>query len=132
MNIRLFKKFGVILGSVFIGLFILFLTLPLVLNIVIDKYIPTITGEINKLTGLSAGIEDIKIVTTPKFTAGLKIGKFEFYTPQKEPVFISNNFQVKMSLLPIFAKKIRIDTCSVLYFLLLYCQGGNTGKNGTF
>ena len=109
MNIKLLARVGIIMGSIMIGAFILILLLPFILNFAIDKYTPQIVGEINKLTGLSAGLEDVKIVGTPKLTAGLKVGKFELYTPQKEPVLISNNFQVKMSLLPILSKNIRID-----------------------
>ena len=109
MNIKFFMRFGVILGSILIGAFLLFLLLPFVLNIFIDKYTPQIVGEINKATGLSSGLEEVKIVTTPKLTAGLKVKKFELYTPLKEPVFIADNFEVKMSLLPILAKNIRID-----------------------
>ena len=109
MNIKLWAKIGIILGSIMVGTFCLFLLLPFILNFAIDKYTPQIVGEINKLTGLSAGLEDVKIVTTPKMTAGLKVGKFELYTPLKEPVLVSDNFQVKMSLLPILSKNIRAD-----------------------
>ena len=90
MNIKFLSKAGIIFGNILAGIFVLFLILPFFLNIAIDKFTPQIVGEINKATGLSAGIENIKIVTTPKLTAGLKIGKFELYTPDKEPVFVSN------------------------------------------
>ena len=109
MNIKLLSKTGIVLGSVLVGLFLIFLLLPFVLNFFIDKYTPQIVGEINKATGLSAGLEDVKIVTTPKLTAGLKVKKFELYTPKKEPVFIADDFEVKMSLLSILAKNIQID-----------------------
>ena len=109
MNIRLLTKIGIILGSILIGFFLLILLLPFFLNFFIDKYTPQIAGEINKLTGLSAGLEEVKIVGTPKLTAGLKVKKFELYTPQKEPIFIADNFEVKMSLIPLLAKNIRID-----------------------
>ena len=109
MNIKLLSKIGITLGSILIGAYLLFLLLPFVLNFAIDKYTPQIVGEINKLTGLSAGLEEVKIVTTPKLTAGLKVGKFELYTPKKEPIFVSENFDVKMSLIPVLAKNLRID-----------------------
>lgn len=109
MNIKLLAKVGVILGSILVGLFLLFILLPFVLNFFIDKYTPQIVGEINKVTGLSAGMEEVRIVGTPKLTAGLKVKKFELYTPQKEPIFVADNFEVKMSLLPILAKNIRVD-----------------------
>ena len=109
MNTKILAKTGIILGSLLVAAFLLFLTLPFILNIFINKYTPQIVGEINKATGLSAGLEEVRIVTTPKRTAGLKVKKFELYTPKKEPIFISDNFEVKMSLLPILVKNIRID-----------------------
>ena len=109
MNIKLWAKIGIISGSILISVFLLFLLLPFCLNFFIDKYTPQIVGEINKATGLSAGLEEVKVVTTPKLTAGLKVKKFELYTPNKEPVFIADNFEVKMSLLPVLVKNIRID-----------------------
>ena len=109
MNIKFWARAGIVSVSIIVGAFLLFLLLPLVLNIFIDKYTPQIVGEINKLTGLSSGLEDVKIVTTPKLTAGLKVKKFELYTPKQEPIFISDNFEVKLSLLPVLTKNIRID-----------------------
>ena len=109
MNIKILSKIGIILGSILCGLYLIFLLLPFILNFFIDKYTPLIAGEINKLTGLSAGIEELQIVTTPKLTAGIKVKKFDIYTPQKEPVLLADNFQVKMSLLPLITKNIRID-----------------------
>ena len=113
MNIKLLAKIGIVSGSILMGYFLFILLLPFVLNFFIDRYTPQIAGEINKLTGLSTGLEEIKIVVTPKLTAGLKVKKFELYTPNKEPVFIADNFQVKMSLLPLFAKNIRVDVVSL-------------------
>ena len=107
MNTKIFAKIGIITSSIFIGIFLFFLLLPFILNFFIDKYTPQIVGEINKATGLSAGLEEVKLVTTPKFTAGLKVKKFELYTPQKEPVFIADNFEIKMSLIPLLIKNIR-------------------------
>ena len=109
MDIKFWTKVGIISGSILVGIFVLILLLPFILNFFIDKYTPQIAGEINKITGLSAGLEDIKIVGTPKLTAGLRVKKFELYTPEKEPVFIADNFEVKMSLIPILTKNIRID-----------------------
>ena len=110
MNSKLLSKICMVCGSILITIYALFLLLPFALNFFIDRYTPQIAGEINKATGLSAGLEEVKIVTTPKLTAGLKVKKFELYTPAQEHVFTADNFQIKMSLLPILAKNIRIDT----------------------
>ena len=109
MNIRFWARVGIISGSILVSIFLLILLLPFCLNFFIDKYTPQIVGEINKATGLSAGLEEVKIVGTPKLTAGLKVKKFELFTPQKEPIFVAENFQVKMSLIPLLAKNLRID-----------------------
>lgn len=109
MNTKLLSKIGIILGSILTTVFLSLLLLPLLLNFFIDKYTPQIVGEINKATGLSAGLEEVRVVTTPKLTVGLKVKKFELYTPLKEKIFIADNFQVKMSILPILAKNIRLD-----------------------
>ena len=113
MNIKFWARAGVILGSLLMGFCFLILLLPFIFNLFIDKYTPQIVGEINKATGLSAGLEEVRFVGTPKLTAGLKVKKFELYTPNKEPIFIADNFQVKMSLLPLFAKNIRVDVISL-------------------
>ena len=113
MNIKLLAKIGIISGSILTGAFLLVLLLPFCFNIFIDKYTPQIVGEINKITGLSAGLEEVRIVATPKLTAGLKVKKFELYTPQKEQILNADNFQVKISLLQLFAKSIRIDVISL-------------------
>ena len=109
MNIKFWTKVGIISGSILVGVLLLFMMLPFILNFFIDKYTPQIVGEINKLTGLSAGMEEVRIVGTPKLTAGLRVKKFELYTPQKEPIFVADNFEVKMSLLPILVKDLRVD-----------------------
>ncbi len=109
MQFKILSKIGMILGFVLLGLYLVFLLLPFVLNFSIDKYMPKLAGEINKVTGLNIGLEEVRLVTTPKLTAGLKIKKFQLYTPLKEPIVDADNFEVKMSLLPLIAKNIRID-----------------------
>ena len=106
MNIKLLAKIGIISGSILMGAFLLFLLLPLGLNFFIDKYTPQIVGEINKATGLSAGLEEVRVVATPKLTAGLKVKKFELYTPQTEPIFISDNFENTL-----------VETLSLMFYL---------------
>ncbi len=71
------KKLLIILGSSVLGIYALFLLAPLVLNPIVNSYVPTIKEEIKKASGLEADIENIKFVTTPKLTAGIKVQKFE-------------------------------------------------------
>ena len=69
------KKIGIIIGSVLGSAYIVFLALPLVLNPIINSYSPQIKNIIHDTTGLESELENVKLVTTPKLTAGLKVGK---------------------------------------------------------
>ncbi len=109
MNKKALLKAGITAGSVFIGIYAVFLLCPLVLNPIINGYTPQIVNEIHKASGLDAKLEGVKLVTTPKLTAGLKVGKFALLTPNNEQIFNADDFQVKMSLIPILARRIEID-----------------------
>lgn len=102
------KKLLIILGASILGIYVLFLLAPLVLNPIVNGYVPTINDEIKKATGLDSNIENIKFVTTPKLTAGIKVEKFEL-----KNLMSAENFQVKMSLLPLLARKIEVDVVSL-------------------
>lgn len=102
------KKLLIILGASILGIYVLFLLAPLVLNPIVNGYVPTINDEIKKATGLDSNIENIKFVTTPKLTAGIKVEKFEL-----KDLMSADNFQAKMSLLPLLARKIEVDVVSL-------------------
>lgn len=103
------KKIGIIIGSVLGSAYIIFLALPLVLNPIINSYSPQIKNIIHDTTGLESELENVKLVTTPKLTAGLKVGKFALLEPNNAEIFSANDFRVKMSLIPLLARKIEID-----------------------
>lgn len=109
MNKNAWKKFGITALCLIGGIYILFLVLPLIFNPIIGKYSPQISTEIKNLTGLNARLEGVKIVTTPKLTVGLRIKTFELLTPKNENILCTDDFQVKMSLLPLIVGKIEID-----------------------
>lgn len=102
------KKLLIILGASILGIYVLFLLAPLVLNPIVNGYVSTIKDEIKKATGLESNIENIKFVTTPKLTAGIKVEKFEL-----KDLMSADNFQAKMSLLPLLARKIEVDVVSL-------------------
>lgn len=109
MNIKLVRNLLIGFISIIGCLYILFLLLPFILSPIINNYIPQVNEEIKKATGLVSSIEDVKLLTTPKFTVGAKIGKFIIKTPDNKEVLNAENFQAKMSLLPLFAKRIELD-----------------------
>lgn len=109
MNLKLIRNIGISFGGVLIGLYVLFLILPFIVSPIINNYIPQINNEIKKATGLNSSIEGINLVTTPKLTVGAKVGKFVITTPDNKEVMNAEDFQVKMSLLPLLAKRIEVD-----------------------
>ena len=113
MNKKVLKRIGIITISIAAGIYIIFLLLPLLLNPIINGYTPQIENLIHQNTGLISKLENVKLVTTPKLTAGLKVENFSLLTPSNEQILSADDFQVKMSLLPILAGKIRIDAVSL-------------------
>ncbi len=96
-------------GSVILFIYALFLTVPFFLNL----YIAGHSGEIIKLikdaSGFDVVLEDLKVVTTPKLTAGIKLGHAEIMLPNNDKIFSTDNFEIKLSLIPLIVKKIELD-----------------------
>lgn len=109
MNKLFWKRAGITAVSVIGGAYAVFLISPLILNPIVDSYIPQIKNIIHETSGLNSELTNVKVVTTPKLTAGLKVGKFSLLEPDNTRIFSADDFQVKMSLLPILAGKIRVD-----------------------
>ena len=103
------KKTGIIIGSILGSVYVVFLAAPLVLNPIINSYSPQIKNIIHDSTGLESELSNVKVVTTPKLTAGLKVGRFALLEPNNAEIFSADDFQVKMSLLPLLARKIEVD-----------------------
>ncbi len=113
MNINFLKKLGIITASTIGSIYAIFLIAPFIISPIANNYLPMVNEEIKKATGLNSKIEDFRIVTTPKLTVGAKLGKFVILTPQDKEIFEAENFSVKMSLLPLLAKKIEVDLVQV-------------------
>ncbi len=110
MNKKFLKKIAITSASLLGGLYIIFLAAPLVLNPIIKNYNDNLSNIIRETTGLDSEIYNIKVVTTPKLTAGLKVEKFTLLEPNKQEILAADDFQVKMSLIPLLARKIEVDT----------------------
>lgn len=109
MNTKLLKNIGISFAIIFGSVYVLFLILPFILSSVLNNYVPQINEEIKKSTGLISNFENIKLTATPKLTIGVKIGNISVLTPENKEILNAENFQVKMSALPLLAKKIEID-----------------------
>ena len=107
MNI---KRFGIITGCIVGSFYLIFLLLPLILSPILNSYVPQINTMAQDLTGFKIKLEKLKVVTTPKLTAGLKIGSIDVSLPTDEQIVKVDNFNIKLSLIPIFAGKIELDS----------------------
>ncbi len=107
MNI---KRFGIITSCVLGSIYLIFLILPLILTPILNSYSGQISTMIEELTGFKVKLERLAIVTTPKLTAGLKIGSTEVLLPTNEEILKAEQFSIKLSLLPLFARKIELDS----------------------
>lgn len=101
------------IGGIIGILYILFLTVPFFVNGVIKAHTADIVKIIEESTGFKANLEGIKLVTTPKLTAGLEVGHADFKLPDKSDFLSADNFQIKLSLVPILARKIELDKIAV-------------------
>ena len=113
MNINFLKKTGIAVAGTLATIYGLFLITPFIISPIANNYLPMVNDEIKKATGLNSKIEDFRIVTTPKLTVGAKLGKFAILTPQDKEIFEAQNFAVKMSLIPLLAKRIEVDLVQV-------------------
>ncbi len=113
MDINKLKKAGLITGSVLLTLYIIFLLLPFVLSPVLNSYCTQIQTMIEEASGYKVELENLGVITTPKLTAGIKIGQAEFMLPDGDEFLEAENFKVKLSLLPLLAGKIEADAVFV-------------------
>ena len=110
MTKKTWIKAGIITGSLIGAIYVLFLLLPFIATPIVNGYLPKINEEVQKSTGLSMELEGFRVVTTPKFTVGAKFKKFGLYTPEKNEIMKAEDFSVKMSLIPLLARKIEVDS----------------------
>lgn len=103
------KKMGIITGSVFAGLYILFLALPLILSPILNSYAHQIEELIQVSTGLRANIEGLGVTTSPKLAVGVKVKEFDIYTPNDTiPVLELDDAKADLRLLPLIFKEVRL------------------------
>ena len=83
MNKSLFKKLTIATVGTIGAIYGLFLLAPFIVSPIVNSYAPMVSDEIQKATGLTSVLEEFRLVTTPKLTVGVKVGKFALLTPNK-------------------------------------------------
>ena len=109
MKFQFVKKLALILLISVLAVYIIFLILPFLINPIIKNYSPQISEKKKKNTGLNSTIFDLRILTTPKLTVGVAVKDFGLISPDDKNIAKVEDFKVKLSLLPILAKKIEVD-----------------------
>lgn len=113
MNINLLKKVGIVFAGIIGAIYLLFLILPFIVTPIVNSYLPMVNSEIKKATGFTSKLEDFRVVTTPKLTVGARLGKIELFTPDNKEIVEAKDLAVKISLLPILARRIEIDLVQI-------------------
>lgn len=115
MEINKLKRPGIIIGSVIVSLYLIFLLLPLILSPILNSYNVQVQNLIEEATGYKVKLGKLGVVTTPKLTAGIKIKHADFMIPTGEKFLAADNLRAKLSLLPFLVGKIEVDSVSVDY-----------------
>lgn len=113
MNKRVLKIAGISIGALVIAVYALFLILPFCLNGILNSYSDEIAKMVEKSSGFKLKLEKMQIKTTPKLTAGFKIGHTEVALANNDNLLKADNFEIKLSLLPILLRNIELDKVSV-------------------
>jgi len=109
--IKFLKIFSITLFSIILVLYSIFLfVLPNFLDI--NKYEPQIKKAVQDSTGFLINTENIKLSTGWNLSAGLKTERIDFLYPNNEKFFQANNFEIKLSLIPLLMKNIIVDSIS--------------------
>lgn len=112
MDIKKFKKTGIIAGSIILAVYVLFLILPFAVSPLVNSYSHYLSKVIEDETGFKIRFEKVKLVTTPKLTAGVKAKHISAMLPNDDEFLSADNAQIKISLLPLLIKRIEIDVIS--------------------
>ena len=108
-----FKKVSIVVGSVFVVLYAVFLILPFVLSPIANSYCQHVEDLIKTSTGFDAEMDGLGIITSPNLSAGIKVKDFSLSVPTSEKPFLkAENFRIRLALLPLLIKKVQIDKVS--------------------
>ena len=108
---KFLKIFSITLISLVSLLYLAFLfVLPNCIDL--NKYEPQIKKAVFDSTGFIVNTEGIKLSTGWNFSAGLKADRIDILYPNNEKFFQLKNADVKLSLIPLLAKNIIVDSVS--------------------
>ena len=103
------KRIGVILGSVLLVLYILFLIIPFIVSPILNSYNSQISSILSDVSGINVNLKNVSLITTPKLTVGIKIGSIDSEIPSGGKLLVADNVSAKISLLPLILRKIELE-----------------------
>lgn len=114
MNKKALKFAAISVLSVIGGAYVLFLAAPLFVN----GYLNSHSADIVKMFEDASGgykieISGMKVLTTPKLTAGFRLDSAKIRLPNNHEILSADNFEIKMSVLPVLIRRIELDKVSV-------------------
>ncbi len=115
MNKLLLKKAGLVILSILLIIYAFFIIIPFCLNPFVTRYSDKLSGIAGEATGLNVKIDQLKLVTTLKLTAGVKASNISVKLPDGEDLFSAGNAQAKLSILPLLIGRIEADAVSADY-----------------
>lgn len=104
------KRISIILCSIIAGIYLLFLISPLIISPILNSYSFKISTFVSDLSGFNVKLEKLRLITTPKLTVGVKIGSIDCDLPSGETLLNANDIFAKVSLIPLLARRIEIDS----------------------
>ena len=107
------KRIGVILGSVLLVLYILFLIIPFIVSPILNSYNSQISSILSDVSGINVNLKNVSLITTPKLTVGIKIGSIDSEIPSGGKLLVADDVSAKISLLPLILRKIELDSICV-------------------
>ena len=107
------KKFCKFVLFTVIGLYLLFLILPIIANPFLSKYSEQISKMTEEKCGLKVKIEKLGIVTSPNLAVGIKLGGLSAATPDGVEFLSVENTNAKLYLLPLIYGRIEADNFSI-------------------
>jgi len=113
MNI---KKFGAVLGSILLVLYVLFLIVPFFLTGLVNSYNDEISKAVEEASGFKLKIDKVRVLTTPKLTAGIGVGELVVAQPDGEEFIAITNAEAKLSLIPLIFKRVEADVVKMENF----------------
>lgn len=114
---RILKILFLSILSIIVTLYLAFLfVLPY--SIDLDKYTPQLTQIVQEKTGFKVKLNGLKVATSWNLSAGVKVEKTDLKYPTDKKFAQINGLQVRLSLLPLFRKKIILDKVSAQKVLM--------------